>query len=67
MKLNRLKELREEHGYSMQQFATYIGLATTTYKDKESGKRKFKVEELENIINFLNINPLELLDIKEKE
>lgn len=61
--LERLKEIRLEHGYTQQQFATYIGLSTSTYTDKEAGKTKFKVEELEEILKFLNLDPLELLDL----
>lgn len=61
--LERLKEIRLEHGYTQQQFATYIGLSTSTYTDKEAGKTKFKVEELEKILKFLNLDPLELLDL----
>lgn len=64
MKLDKLKELRIERGYSQQQFATYINISQRAYSYKEAGKREFSISEVENILKFLNIEPLELLDLE---
>ncbi|OFU05561.1 transcriptional regulator, partial [Clostridium sp. HMSC19D07] len=56
--------LRLERGYSQQQFATYINISQRAYSYKEAGKREFSISEVENILKFLNVEPLELLDLE---
>ncbi|WP_236887714.1 helix-turn-helix domain-containing protein [Metaclostridioides mangenotii] len=63
MKYKKLKEIRESKGYNQQTVATFSDMALSTYADKESGKTKFKVEEFEKVVKFLNIDPLELLEL----
>ncbi|WP_087554726.1 helix-turn-helix transcriptional regulator [Clostridioides difficile] len=62
MKLNKLKELREQKGYTQLEFSLLIDINYKTYNRKEQGKTDFTVTELEKIYKILDVNPLELLD-----
>lgn len=62
MKLNKLKELREQKGYTQQTLSTKMGMSVRAYAYKENGQRDFSVEELEQILYYLDINANELLE-----
>ena len=54
--LIKLRGKRVEHGYSQHELAKLLGISTNAYNLKETGKREFRMSE----INLL----LELLDCK---
>ncbi|AWH83433.1 TPA: helix-turn-helix transcriptional regulator [Clostridioides difficile] len=64
MNLQRLKELRLEHGYTQQQLATHMDMSQTTYSDKEKGKTPFTIPEFEKLHKFLGEEVLELLELQ---
>lgn len=49
----RLKEIRESKGYSIDDMAKVIGKSPCNYYKKESGDVKFSVNEALKISNFL--------------
>lgn len=52
----RLKELREERGYSQQQLADLLHLSRSTIEMYEHGKRDPNTETKEAIADFFNVN-----------
>lgn len=70
MKLNikkqlgaRIKHLRQAQGYSQEQFAEKLGIATRTLCGIEIGKNFLTSNTLEKILEVLNITPQELFVI----
>ena len=59
----RIKKLRQDKGYSQEQFAEKLGIAPRTLCGIEIGKNFFKAETLEKIIETLEITPQDLFMI----
>lgn len=59
----RIKQLRQEQGYSQEQFAEKLGIAPRTLCGIEIGKIFFTADTLEKILTALNITPQELFMI----
>lgn len=59
----RIKELRQNKGYSQEQFAEKLGLAPRTLCGIEIGKNFFKADTLEKIIETLEITPQDLFRV----
>lgn len=59
----RIKELRQAQGYSQEQFAEKLGIASRTLCGIEIGRNFLKAETLEKILNTLQITPQELFMI----
>ena len=56
----RIKQLRQERGYSQEQFAEKIGIAPRTMCGIEIGKNFFTADTLEKILITLDVTPQEL-------
>lgn len=56
----RIKKLRQDKGYSQEQFAEKIGIAPRTLCGIEIGKNFFKADTLEKILDTLEITPQDL-------
>lgn len=52
----RLKELREEHGYSIRELADLCDISKSAISLYEQGKRKPKIEALEAIADIFNVD-----------
>ena len=52
----RLKELRKEHGYTIEQFADMVGISKSTLGYYENYKRMPDIEILARIANVLNVS-----------
>lgn len=52
---DRLKSLREEHGLSQIQLAKALGMSNGAIGNYESGQRKPRYEDLENIADYFNV------------
>lgn len=52
----RLKELREEHGYSVRELADLCDISKSAISLYEQGKRKPKIEALEAIADIFNVD-----------
>lgn len=70
MKLNikkqigaRIKQLRQQHGLSQEQFAEKLGIATRTLCGIEVGKNFFTADTLEKILITLDVTPQDLFKI----
>ena len=59
----KIKKLRQKKGYSQEQFAEAIGIATRTLCGIETGKNFLTADTLERIITTLDITPEELFAI----
>lgn len=57
----RLKELREEHGYSVRELAVLCDISKSAISLYEQGKRKPKIEALEAIADIFNVDMAYLL------
>lgn len=56
----RIKKLRQDRGFSQEQFAEKLGIASRTLCGIEIGKNFLTSETLEKIITTLNITPQDL-------
>jgi len=56
----RIKKLRQNRGYSQEQFAEKLGIATRTLCGIEIGKNFFTSDTLEKILEALDITPQDL-------
>ena len=70
MKLNikkqlgqRIKQLRQSKGFSQEQFAERVGIATRTLCGIEIGRSFFTADTLEKILEVLEITPQDLFRI----
>lgn len=61
----RVKELRKIKGFSQEQFAEKIGIATNTLSSIERGNAFMTAQTLEKIIEILEIIPEDLFKITE--
>lgn len=59
----RIKKLRQERGYSQEQFAEILGIAPRTLCGIEIGKNFFTADTLEKILESLNVTPQDLFMI----
>lgn len=59
----KIKKLRQNKGYSQEQFAEAIGIATRTLCGIETGKNFLTADTLEKIITTLDITPEELFAV----
>ena len=59
----KIKKLRQNKGYSQEQFAEAIGIATRTLCGIETGKNFLTADTLERIITTLQITPEELFAV----
>ena len=60
---SRIKQLRQAKGFSQEQFAEKIGIATRTLCGIEVGKNFFTSDTLEKILTLLDITPQDLFKI----
>ena len=56
----RIKKLRQDRGYSQEQLAEKLGIATRTLCGIEIGKNFFTSDTLEKILETLEITPQDL-------
>ena len=59
----RIKQLRQAQGFSQEQFAEKLGIATRTLCGIEIGKNFFTADTLEKILTVLDITPQDLFKI----
>ncbi len=59
----RIKKLRQDKGFSQEQFAEKIGIASRTLCGIEIGKNFFTADTLEKILETLEITPQDLFMI----
>lgn len=63
MNLKKLKGKITEQETSYAKCADKIGVSVTTFSDKMNGKRKFYVEEANELSNFLNLSVQDRFEI----
>lgn len=56
IKVNRLKDLREDMDLTQKQLAERLGYHTTTYQRWEESVHNIKLEDAINIANFYNVS-----------
>lgn len=61
----KIKRLRQSKGYSQEQFAEAIGVATRTLCGIETGKNFLTADTLEKILTTLEISPEELFAVSQ--
>lgn len=61
----RLKELREEKGYTQKQFGEFLGINAVTYLHYEKGQRQPPLELLADIANFYGVTVGYLLGLED--
>ena len=59
----RIKKLRKDKGFSQEQFAEKLGIATRTLCGIEIGKNFFTADTLEKILVTLDVTPQDLFMI----
>ncbi len=59
----KIKQIRQQKGFSQEQFAEKIGIAPRTLCGIELGKNFFTADTLEKIIEILDITPQDLFKI----
>ena len=59
----RIKKLRQDKGFSQEQFAENLGIATRTLCGIEIGKNFFTADTLEKILVTLDVTPQDLFMI----
>jgi DNA-binding XRE family transcriptional regulator len=60
--INKIEELRIEHGYSQEQLAKMIGYGSrSTYNCKIKGSRQFTIEDIVNICKVFELEPNDLI------
>lgn len=52
---NNVKNIRTIYGYTQETIANALGISLSSYQKLEQGQRKFTLEHLINISNFLNV------------
>lgn len=52
--LVKLRGKRVEYGYSQQAMAKLLGISTNAYNLKETGKREFRMGEIDLLLELLN-------------
>ena len=57
MEINlRLRELREEYGYTQMQIADFLNVRQNTYSQYESGKREIPLEALIKLADYYQVS-----------
>ena len=56
-----IKKIRKEKGLSQDDIAIALGVSQASYSYKESGKRRFNIEELKALKKILEVSYEELL------
>lgn len=64
--IKTVKELRVGEGISPPQMAEYLGIAPSTYFDKEAGRRGFKPPEIVKICSMFNVRVEDVKNFYEK-
>lgn len=60
--INKIEELRIEHGYSQEKLAKMIGYSSkSTYNLKIKGSRQFSIEDVVNICKVFHLEPNDLI------
>lgn len=62
----KLKEIRQRHRLTQDEFAEKVGLAVNTYGKIERGETDIKTAKLKEIAKIMNVDPRELIDSNEK-
>jgi len=62
----KLKEIRQRHHLTQDEFAEKVGLAVNTYGKIERGETDIKTAKLKEIAKIMNVDPKELIDSNEK-
>lgn len=57
---NKLRGLIREHFGSLDNYADYIGISTTSLHDRLNSRLPFKQDEIEKSIKGLDINPKDI-------
>ena len=60
----RIKKMREEIGFSQEEFAERLGVNRVSVTQIEKGQRRITAEEVSKIARIFNISPDNLLDFK---
>ena len=63
----KLKEYRENKGYTQQEIADILGITQQAYSNKEVGKRGFNTKELLILQKVLGVNICEIYEDLSKE
>jgi len=63
MNLDRLKGKIVECRKTYQECADYLGMSIATFSDKMNGKRKFYIDELDRLGDFLGMTKEEKADL----
>lgn len=58
----KIKEYRIIKGFTQHEMANLLNISQKTYSAKETGKRKFTIEEIKEIKKILQVSYDELLD-----
>ncbi|CAK1227610.1 Transcriptional regulator [Fructobacillus tropaeoli] len=61
MSKNRLKGLRKEKGYTLNEIAQYTGITRSTCNDYENGKTEPKLATWEKLAKFYGVEPAYLV------
>lgn len=60
----RLKESREENGFTVRELAELIGVSASTVSKYETGVHEPKMQVIEKIAKILNVNPVWLMGVQ---
>lgn len=63
---NKIKQFRKEKGLTQKELAAKLGVAEITIRKYESGDREPKLDQLEKIASALDIEFLDLMDIRQQ-
>jgi transcriptional regulator with XRE-family HTH domain len=62
-----IRDARTEKGYSQEYVADILGISQSQYSKLENGETSFEIEELSQLIDLLELNPLEVLEFTDKQ
>ena len=63
---DKIRQLREQHGFTQEQFAAKLNISTSSYARLEMGETQITMEKLDKIAKALGKDILELLDSSNK-
>ena len=63
MKLNRLKDLREDIDAKQEKIAQFLGITRQQYSLYETGKRSIPIEYVKELLSYRQLNITEIADI----
>ena len=66
MRINRIKELREDRDITQQTVAEYLDVAQNTYSNYENGVRAFPLELLIKLSRYYEVNLEYLLGLTDE-